>query len=59
MDYFGIKSPKIAERWGFRSQTPLPPAAGGFAFKPPFRLNDYRMYKILLLLKLLVDADAW
>jgi len=39
--------------------TMLPPAAGGFAPKLPFRLNDYRMCKALLPLKLLVDADDW
>jgi len=35
MRYFCWKIVKIAERWGLRSQTPLPPAAGGFAPKLP------------------------
>jgi len=34
MDYFGSKSPKIANRWGPRPQTPLPPAAGVFDSRP-------------------------
>jgi len=46
MRYFCLKIVKIAERWGFRPQTPLlppagallpdpqPPAAGGFASRP-------------------------
>ena len=29
------KKCKIFERWGLRSQTPLPPAAGSFAPRPP------------------------
>jgi len=33
MDYFGRKSQKIAKR-------PLPPVAGGFVPRLPFRLND-------------------
>jgi len=53
MDYFGSKFPKIAKRWGFHPQILLPLAAGGFALRPPFRLNDQRMYKTLLPLKLL------
>ena len=32
--YFAKKR-KIFERWGLRPQTPVPPAAGGFAPKPP------------------------
>ena len=29
------KKRKIFERWGLRPQTPVPPAAGGLAPKPP------------------------
>ena len=29
------KKRKIFERWGLRPQTPVPPAAGDFASKPP------------------------
>ena len=29
------KNCKISERWGLRPQTPLPPAVGGVALKPP------------------------
>jgi len=58
MDYFDSKSSKITKRWRLSPQTPLPPAAGGFVPVLSFRLNDYRMCKILLPLKLLVDADA-
>ena len=29
------KNCKISERWGLRSQTPLPPVVGGVALKPP------------------------
>ena len=29
------KKCKIFERWGLRPHTPVPPAAGGFAPKPP------------------------
>ena len=35
MKLFLQKKCKIFERWGLRPQTPLPPAAGGFASKPP------------------------
>jgi len=35
-----MDSSKIAKRWGLRIQTPLPPAAGSFAPKTPFSLND-------------------
>jgi len=59
MDYFGSKSQKIAKRWRLRPQTPLPPVAGGFAPRPPLRLNDQRKCKTLRPLKLLGDAEAW
>ena len=35
MKLFLQKKCKIFERWGLRPQTPVPPAAGGFAPKPP------------------------
>ena len=34
MKLFLQKKCKIFERWGVRPQTPVPPAAGGFAPKP-------------------------
>jgi len=34
MDYFGSTSPEIAERWGLRPQTHLPPAAGASPQNP-------------------------
>jgi len=40
MDYFGSKSRQIAKHWELRPQTPLPPTAGGFAPRPPFKLTD-------------------
>jgi len=57
MDYFGSKFTKIAKRRGLRPQTPLPPAAGGFDSRSPFRIIDWRLRKTLFPLKLLVDAD--
>ena len=35
MKLFLQKKCKIFERWGLRPHTPVPPAAGGFAPKPP------------------------
>ena len=35
MKLFSQKKCKIFERWGLRPHTPVPPAAGGFAPKPP------------------------
>ena len=35
MKLFLQKKCKIYERWGLRPQTPVPPAAGGFALRPP------------------------
>jgi len=32
--------PKIAKRWELFSKTPLSPAAGDFALRPPVRFND-------------------
>jgi len=40
MDYFGSKFPKIAKCWELLPQTSLPPAAGGFDPRPPFKLNN-------------------
>jgi len=39
MDNFNSKSPKIAKRWVLRAQTPLPPAAVGFAPQIPAQNN--------------------
>jgi len=47
MDYIGSKSPKITKRYGLR-----PP-------RPSFCLNNMKMCKTLLPLKLLVDAEDW
>jgi len=35
MRYFYWKIAKLAQHWGLRPLTPLPPAAGGFAPRPP------------------------
>jgi len=40
------KSTKIAKCWGFRPQNPAPPASGYFAYKPPFKLNNYRLENV-------------
>jgi len=58
MDYLGSKSIKIAKHLGLYPQTPLLPAAGGYALRSPFMLNDQRMCKTIIPLKLLIDADA-
>jgi len=58
MDYFGCKSQKIAKRWRLHPQIPLPPATESYVPQAPFRLDDLRIFKTLLPLKLLVDTDA-
>ena len=40
MKLFLQKKCKIFERWGLRPHTPVPPAAGGFAPKPPDPQNS-------------------
>ena len=37
------KKCKIFKRWGLRPQTPVPPAAGGFAPRPPKQLPQLRI----------------
>ena len=43
MKLFSQKKCKIFERWGLRPHTPMPPAAGGFAPKPPAPIGLRRL----------------
>ena len=44
MKLFLQKKYKIFERWGLRPQTPVPPAAGGFAPKPPLASGGWMLH---------------